>query len=168
MGTDCHNIEPKPLLRRIVEGVLTQDELCGVRHCIYDGNAPVIVVSILNVNLGAELYRILSTPQEWRRRGSRCWRHWRSCRSCSRGSGSRWLRGRRRFGSDGRDRSVRRDNPLGWCRRHSRHGCRGRHGCGSRRHDDPRGRRGSRRYCTDGCHVGRLCTAGQENYQESD
>ena len=58
MGTDCHNIEPKPLLRRIVEAVLTQDELCGVRHCIYDGNAPVIVVSILNVNLGAELYRM--------------------------------------------------------------------------------------------------------------
>ena len=64
LGTDCHNIEPKSLLRRIIVGVLTQDELCGVRHCIYDGNAPVIIVSILNVNLGTELYRILSTPQE--------------------------------------------------------------------------------------------------------
>ena len=79
MGTDCYNIEPEPLLRRIVVGILTQDKLCGVRHSIDDGNAPVVVVSILNVNLGAELYRILSTPQEWRR-GSWCGRHWRSCR----------------------------------------------------------------------------------------
>ena len=53
LGSDCYNIEPKPLLRRIVVGVLSQDELCGVRHGIDDDNAPVIVVRILNVNLGA-------------------------------------------------------------------------------------------------------------------